>query len=51
MTKARSAAPSARPGGLDNVDGGLERRVYSQTVPIAQGFARNAGWPKAGDLA
>src|SRR5687768_2340433 len=36
MTKARSAAPSARPGGLDNVDGGLERRGYSQTFYFAQ---------------
>ena len=35
-------APSARPGGLDNVDGGLERGGYSQTHEIAQAFGRNA---------
>ena len=45
-------APSARPGGLDNVDGGLERRVYSQTPQIAQAFGRNAALlPDGCDLA
>jgi hypothetical protein len=29
ITKVRSSAPPARPGGLDNVDGGLERGGYS----------------------
>ena len=32
-------APSARPGGLDNVDGGLERGGYSETHEIAQALA------------
>ena len=30
-------APSARPGGLDNVDGGLERGGYSQGNGMKQG--------------
>src|SRR5947209_19185006 len=36
LTKPRSTAPSARPGGLDDVDGGLERRVYIQMCGIEQ---------------
>jgi len=30
-------APSARPGGLDNVDGGLERGGYSEGNGVKQG--------------
>src|SRR3954469_12145207 len=37
ITKVRSSAPPARPGGLDNVDGGLERRGYSQMSIVRQG--------------
>jgi hypothetical protein len=42
MTKVRSAAPSARPGGLDNVGGGLDARGYSQTPVSAQAFESSA---------
>src|SRR5436190_9945458 len=38
VTKVRSSAPPARPGGLDRVDGSLERRRYSETHACAQGL-------------
>ena len=34
--EGRSTAPSARSDGLDNVDGGPDRRVYSQMGGIEQ---------------
>jgi len=36
MTKARYAAPSARSGGPDNVDGCPDSRAYSETLPCRQ---------------
>src|SRR5579863_10288067 len=36
MTKALSTTPSARSNGLDDIDGGPERRVYTQMRGIEQ---------------
>jgi len=43
-TKVRSAAPPARPGGLDNVGGSLERRVYSPDSRVGTRF-ESPCWP------
>ncbi len=34
ITKARSSAPPARPGGLDNVDGDLDRADIAKALRI-----------------
>src|ERR1043166_7779995 len=49
-TKARLAAPSARPGSLDRVDGGLDGRGYSQSLQTAQGSSRSTGARMAANI-
>ena len=50
MTKALSTALSARSNGLDDIDGGPERRVYTQMrgieqVRVGSGFQGGGGPP------